>query len=494
MSVPNPYNTNSRPRGKLNQIGSSSRGYTSYNEKLLNRLKDYEYAFLYDTTTSSCIKIIVNTVVSSLKEIQHVDPDIQEFLRYNIQYIENNTPLSSLKTMIKLALKTTKWSGFSVSEKLFEVNKDPNKYTGALLLSDIVTYHPMTLIIRPNKQGRLTEGEIGWDGRPTGIYQRSWDGKEILLQRWKIIHLVNNYSFNSYYGHSDIESVDQFVCLKEYIIDLRNNALKKFGDPLIAITVPVHSTTETVIDPIDGTVKPLNTFDIAKKDLLDGYTDSDGNLLLLPYLTQELKPEAKAVVTGINIGNSFEEAIKDCDKEIARGLNVPYIMISSDVDIRAGAERQIELFNEVIKDIYECLIVPFINQLFSNVIYENFKGRDTANIPATIGFKNKMRPEDMVAMMQMIVGLTSKGYYNPLQEQDWTMVREMVDADLRPMAPEDVTYINDILITPLAKETPITKDASKDATVQRDRSKETGVKAESGRPAGIAKPQQKPRP
>ena len=215
--------------------------------------------------------------------------------------------------------------------------------------------------------------------------------------------------------------------------------------------------------------------------------------MLLPYLSQELKPDAKAIVTGINIGNSFETAIEDCDKEISRGFNVPYIMLSSDVNIRAGAERQIELFNEVIKDVYECLIVPFINQLFSNVIYENFKGRDTANIPATIGFKNKMRPEDMVAMMQMIVGLTSKGYYNPLKEQDWTMVREMVDADLRPMEAEDVTYINDILITPLAKETSITKDASKDVTVQRDRSKETGVKAESGRPAGIAKPQQKPR-
>jgi hypothetical protein len=493
MQTDNTFNKNSRPRGKLGQLGSNYRNNStiSYNVNLLNRLDDYEYARLYDSTVAACFKIIINTVVSSLGDIEHPDPDIESFLKYNVAYLENNTPMSSLKNMMKLALDVAKWSGNSVSEKLFVVNKN-TQYNGALLLADLITYHPKSIIIRPNKQGRLVEGDIGLDGKPTGIWQRSSLQKEVLLEKWKIVHLVNNFSFNSFYGRSDIETVEKHVLLKEYILDLRTEALRTFGAPLIAVTVPVHKTTETVVDPTDGSVKELTTFDTTKRDLQETYTDSDGKILLLPFTDPSLKPEAKMVTSGTNVGSSFEDAIKACDKDIARGLCVPYIMLSSDVGIRSGAERQIEIFNQVIVDIYESLVTPFINQLFCNVIEENFKGRDTALLPAKITFKNKIRPEDKVAMMQMITGLTSKGYYNPLSEVDWDMVREMVGSENRKMEAEDIQYINDILIAPLQKDSGISNGGS---NPERDRTKEGNVKGSgnSGRPVGVSKPLQTPR-
>jgi hypothetical protein len=495
MQTDNTFNKNGRPRGKLGQIGSNYRNNSSiaYNINLLNRLDDYEYARLYDTTVAACFKIIINTVVSSLGDIEHPDPDIENFLKYNVMYLENNTPMSSLKNMMKLCLDVAKWSGNSVSEKLFVVNKD-TQYNGALLLSDLITYHPKSIIIRPNKQGRLVEGDIGLDGKPTGIWQRSSFQQEVLLQKWKIVHLVNNFSFNSFYGRSDIETIEKHVLLKEYILDLRTEALRSFGAPLVAITVPVHNTTEEVVDPTDGSRKTLTTFDTTKRDLQETYTDSDGKILLLPFTDPTMKPEAKMVTSGTNVGSSFEDAIKACDKDIARGLCVPYIMLSSDVGIRSGAERQIEIFNQVIADIYESLITPFINQLFSNVIEENFKGRASALIPAKITFKNKIRPEDKVAMMQMITGLTSKGYYNPLNAPDWDMVREMVGSENRQMDAEDIRYINDILITPLQKDN-VTSSTSSGSNPERDRTKEGNVKGkgDSGRPVGISKPLQTPR-
>lgn len=493
MQTDNTFNKNSRPRGKLGQIGSNFRNTstTAYNVNLLNRLDDYEYARLYDTTVAACFKIIINTVVSSLGDIEHKDPDIEKFLRYNVLYLEQYTPVSSLKNMIKLALDVAKWSGSSISEKLFIVNQDVH-YNGALLLSDLITYHPKSITIRPNKQGRLVEGDIGLDGRPTGVWQRSYLQQEVLLQKWKIVHLVNNFSFNSFYGRSDIETVEKHVLLKEYLLDLRTEALRNFGSPLIAITIPVTKTTEVEVDPTNGVERVLTTFDTTKRDLQDTYNESEGKLLLLPYSDPTLKPEAKAVTQGTSIGSSFEEAIIACDKDIAKGLGVPYIMLSSDVGIRTGAERQIEIFNQVVADIYESLVVPFINQLFCNVIQENFKGRETALLPATICFKNKIRPEDKVAMMQMITGLTSKGYYNPLVPLDWNMVREMVGSENREMLEDDVKYINDILITPLEK-----NDAKQvtDSNSERDRSKEGNVKGpnNSGRPVGVSKPLQKPR-
>lgn len=493
METDNTFNKNSRPRGKLGQVGSSakSNSSTAYNINLLSRLDDYEYARLYDTTTAACFKIIINTVVSSLGDIEHEDPDIEEFLKYNVLYLEQNTPMSSLKNMMKLALDVAKWSGASVSEKIFTVNKSDN-YNGALLLSDLITYHPKSIIIRPNKQGRLVEGDIGLDGRPTGIYQRVYSQQEVLLQKWKIVHLVNNLSFNSFYGRSDIETIEKHILLKEYLLDLRTEALRSFGAPLVAVTVPVLNTTETEVDPTNGNVKVLTTFDATKRDLQNTYLESEGKLLLLPFSDPSMKPEAKSVTSGTNVGSSFEQALVSCDKDIARGMGVPYIMLSSDVTIRSGAERQIEIFNQVIADIYESLVVPFINQLFCNVIQENFKGRESALLPAKITFKNKIRPEDKVAMMQMITGLTSKGYYNPLSENDWDMVREMVGSENRKMDSEDIKYINDILITPLEKDNGKPGGSS---NPERDRTKEGNVKGQgnTGRPVGVSKPLQTPR-
>lgn len=492
MEIDTPFNKNSRPRGKLGQVGSNykTNSRVSYNTNLLTRLEDYEYARLYDPTVAACFKIIINTVISSLGDIEHADPDIEEFLRYNVLYLEHNTPMSSLKNMMKLALDVAKWSGCSISEKIFVVNKSDGDYKGALLLSDLVTYHPKSIVIRTNKQGRLVEGEINIDGRPTGVWQRSYTNHEVLLQQWKIVHLVNNYSFNSFYGRSDIETIEKHVLLKDYLLDLRTEALRTFGSPLVAITVPVHQTTDVIVDPTDGSIKTLSTFDTTKANLQDDYMDSEGKLLLLPFSDQNMKPEAKAVTSGSNAGSSFEDAIISCDKDIARGLSVPYIMISSDVTIRSGAERQIEIFNQVVADIYESLVVPFINQLFSNVIYENFRTRPSSMIPATINFKNKIRPEDKVAMMQMITGLTSKGYYNPLSINDWNMVREMVGSENREMDEQDIQYINDILITPL-KPDPVEGSSNP----ERDRSKEGDIKGKTktGRPVGISKPLQKPR-
>lgn len=492
METDNTFNKNSRPRGKLGQVGSNTRNNASnaYNVNLLSRLDDYEYARLYDTTVAACFKIIINTVVSSLGDIEHDDPDIENFLKYNISYLENNTPMSSLKNMMKHCLDVAKWSGCSISEKIFIVNKD-DKYNGALLLSDLITYHPKSIAIRTNKQGRLVEGDISSDGRPTGVWQRSIFQKEVLLQRWKIVHLVNNFSFNNFSGRSDIETVEKHVLLKEYLLDLRTEALRTFGAPLVSITIPVLNTTETEVDPTDGSVKVLTTFDATKRDLQETYTESEGRLLLLPFSDASLKPEAKAVTSGVNVGDSFEQALSSEDKEICKGLCVPYIMISSDVTIRSGAERQIEIFNQVIADIYESLVVPFINQLFCNVIQENFKGRLTALLPARITFKNKIRPEDKVAMMQMITGLTSKGYYNPLSEPDWNMVREMVGSENRKMDSQDVKYINDILITPLDKG----NDSNDSNNLERDRTKEGNIKGQgnTGRPVGISKPLQTPR-
>ncbi len=498
FSVDVKFNSNSRPRGKLGQVGSSYR--YSLQRPILQRLFEYEYVTTYDSTVASCLDILVNVLVSSLGEIEHPDPDIQAYCRYNVSRLGEEEGLIDFDVLLSEIIHSTLWAGFSVSEKLFEVVE------GTLLLKDIVSYHPSSITIKPNKQGRLTEGEATLDvgGGTSGIYQATFDNPEKRLDLWKIVYLANNKTFGNFYGRSVIESaIYKWHLLKEGLIDSLATSIDRNGNPLLAITMPVQTTSATERDPQTGELRYLTTQELLQNQLNSSATTlGGGNVIYLPQTNPDMKPEIKNITSGTPPADIFLKPIQDlCDLEIVKCLLIPFVLQSANVNLpQTAVERQVEIFNRILGSMHKRFIRPAAAQIFKPLINFSFPDRPLRNISPTFPLQNTVRAEDRVALMQMISGLTASGYLNPTNEIDFRSIRRLVNIIDRPFEPEDLQFVKDMLINPKLKTEAggvgkKTSGARVKTTKPRDRTSEGKVKGTGGkgRPTGTSNPQNKPR-
>ena len=393
---------------------------------------------------------------------------------------------------IKSAIHTAMWAGFSVTENLYE------NYNGNLLLSDFITYHPASITIKTNKKGRLTEGEETTYGVMTpssGIYQYTHVG-DTRLPLWKTTLLINEFEFNNYYGKSIVEGCYRWHVLKEAYNDMMTIVLDRYGNPLTVVSYPKIDTGLSYTNPITGEAEPLTNQQYLENQLSQNTTDNA--FLLLPFLEANMKPDVKVLTGNNNLGDVFLNAIEYCERKIARNLLLPYGFLELDAKAQRQTtnERHIEVFNRVIHNLYKSFVIPFVNQSYFQLQKFNFN-RESAKIPPRIPISKFTRPEDRVAMMQMIKGLTENGYFNPRNANDWGMVREMVDALDRKQTSDDLKFIEELLIIPRqpnpsqgAGVADPERKANRGSRTSEGKVKPTG---DSGRPTGVSTPLQKPR-
>lgn len=485
LSIDVKFNSNSRPRNKLAQVGSNYRSTmrTLGDRPYLMALKDYEYIATFDTTVATGLNIFVNTLISSLGEVEHPDPEIQAYLRYNLARLED-VQSEAFATSLHKMFYTSLWSGNSVTESCLTVEG------GVLLLDSLVTYHPSTIVIRTNKKGRLIEGEPSYEGLQSGIFQSAFNEPEVALPLWRVTHLVNNGIYGNYYGRSVIDPIYKWHLLKEALVDMMATALDRFGNPFIAITIPVQNSGQTEIDPNTGEQRQLTTTELIQRQLQSQAQGlSGGNVLLLPQIDPQLKPDVKTVTTGNNVGDMYLKAIEACDREETKGICLPWFLMAADINIApAAVERQIDIYNRIMIAAHRTMVNPVATQALHRLVKLSFN-RESAKIPPTIPLKNITRAEDRVALMQMITGLTNQGYFNPMNGMDWGMVRQLVNAQDRAMDKDDLAFIDEMLIKPKQKPEKAGEPAG------RDRSKEGTVKGNigAGRPSGVSSPLQTPR-
>ena len=436
------FNSKRGHKRKLAQAGTN--GYSLLGTKpSLRKLVEFEQLSIYDTSVSFALFVLIDTVLSSLDDISHPDPDIQSFCRENISRLggidsESNTPLyAALYKMIMVSM----WSGFSVTESIFEVDQ------GSIWIKDFITYHPASITIRPDRKGRLIEGKKTLDSMTSGIYQSGHEG-EVLIPLWKCIRLTRSEMYGNFYGTSLLETVYKWTILKEALLDMMAVALDRFGNPIVALTFPLYNTGQTSIDPNTGEEIELTTQELLEKQILNNQFSGGGNVLLLPQVDKDMKPTAQVLTTGNNVGDTFLNAIYNCDREISKGLFVPYGLSSNDSSISGeSTQQQMLLFDRIRKATYAQTIPAIVNQSFHRLIKLNFN-RESAKIAPTMALKQSSRPEDRVSLMQVISNLTDRGYFNPQNESDWSMVRQMVEATDREFKPEDLKFIKDMIITP----------------------------------------------
>jgi hypothetical protein len=531
-----PYTTEvsfTRPRIKTAQQGNA---YTPswFRERPLNqKIKEYEHVATKDPITSSTLTILVDTLLSLTDKLTHPDPEINDYLDYNIQRLQDVTGKTHHDYMSE-AIMTALWAGFSVTESLMTVEN------GSLLMEDFLTYHPSTIYIRTNKKGRLTEGEPSFSssGVKSGVYQASrnldrnltMDG-ELQLSLWKIALLNFKSRYGNYYGESIIEPIYKLYLTGEVIPELMVIGLDRFGTPIITIALQLAQTTQTAIDPATGEEKNLNTQEVFEQQI-QAHNIQGGNLLILPYVDPAAKPEVKTLTSGNNIGSTFIDTINFINEQKMVGLMTPFCLVNtSEQRVSASVERQMEVFYRVVTRLHKTFIPRFIAQTWHRLIKFSYN-RASAQTPPTMPLLQTVRPEDRTSMMQLVSGLTERGYFNPSNEKDWSMVRSWVSADGRQLDPKDVEFINNLLIYPrtgtpeiraLQKEELKQAKANKDNSSQvaleldkenakpaaagksaknlpgtsdpnRDRSREGKIKGTGrGRPSGTSSPQSTPR-
>lgn len=469
----NKYNSNSRPRSKLKQVGSAI-PYTSYNRPLNERLEIYENTYKYEPIILQGVDIIIDALLATLGDIEHPDKDIQEFCRNSLKRY-SNCYHSSYIEKIREACKVTLWSGFSVTESLLEISE------GQIVPKDFITYHPSSLIIRTNKSGLLTENETSYEGPhyKSGIYQTTTTRyHEVQLPMWKVALLTYNKEFNNYYGTSIVESSYRWHVLKEAFVDMMTTTLDRYGNPSTFITVPVGSTNQVRTNPVTGEQIILSVQEHLEEQLKN-YDNMKSNNIVLPFTENSNRPQATILAGSNNFGTVYQDAIRYCEEQITRNLKIPFNLLSGFNIDDGQSERQIEMFNRVIISLYQTLVVPFVNQTLHRAVLFNFN-REAAKVPPRLPLRKTTRPEARVALMQMIKGLTETGYFNPTNAEDWSSVREMVDALHRDMDKKDEKFVKDILINPRQKPAG---------------SKQTPTGAgKAGRPTGIVTPLQESRP
>lgn len=483
------YNSNSRPRGRLKQLGASI-PYTAYNRPLIKRLEIYENTFKYEPVIQQATDILIDALIGALGPVEHPDPEIQDFCRYSISRHED-TYCVDLFAKLREVIRITLWAGFSVTEPIYEIANS------AILLKDYVTYHPSTIIIRTNRLGQLIENEVSYEGPhlKSGVYQTTTTKyHEVQLPLWKIALLTYNKEFNNYYGTSLIESCYRWHVLKEAYIDMMTTTIDRYGNPLTMITVPKISSGELRVNPITGEQSTLQMHELLQEQLANGYNASDSNFLLLPFMENNTRPQAQVLTGSNNLGTVFLEAIKYCEGQILRNLLIPFnLMDQSEATKDSFAERQIEIFNRVIVSLYRTIVVPFVNQTLYRQVKYNFT-RESANTPPKLPLRKTTRPEARVALMQMIKGLTETGYLNPTSEADWSSIREMVDALHRPMDSGDLKFVKDVLVEPRKKPKPAAPGANPKAPGGSGTKSTPQGAGKEGRPTGSVTPQQESRP
>jgi hypothetical protein len=492
------YNSNSRPRNKLKQFGSNN-PYSTHSKPRSQRLLIYDNMALYEPVIRQGFEIIVGTLVGALGELTHPDPEIQAYLTTTVSRLTDMYNID-FKISLKQAIKATMQSGFSVTEALYELDK------GVVYINDFSLYHPGTINIRTNLRGRLAEGEESIDSPyyKSGIYQinryRFKQGQsETMLPLWKIAYLHNPGEIRSYYGTSMLEPCYRWHVLKEAYVDMKTETLDRFGNPLTVLIMPQVNSTAVDVDIHTGEERILSSQEYLQKQI-ESNNLGDGSFLFLPYLDPSLKPEVQTLTTGNNIGDMFIKAVKFCEQQMVRCLLVPYGFIEGELSSNSDvSERQIELFNKLISYCYRQFVVPYVSQTFHRAIKFNFN-RESANQPPILPLRNITRPEQRVALMQTIKGLTDTGYLNPTDPVDWAWVRDTVESIPREQTKKDVEFVKQLLVYPRQPKEDSIQPGKKKVTTgetvpNRDRSTEGKVKGEGGkgRPSGVSSPLQKPR-
>lgn len=434
-------------RGKFKQQGSFTFQNT-IRRPLLSQIRLYERMWRQDLTIKSALQARTQWLLGTIGEVIHPDKEIAEFLNNNILELEQENG-RAWNDILEVIEETTYWSGFSASEIMFDLN------FGSLYLNDVLTYHPSSIVLHADKDGRLTHGNPTIDGiRKSGIWQLATgpQTREVHLDMWKVVYLANESDFGNYYGRSLISASYKWHRLKEALIDMMAASLDKAGNKMMWIRMPSYPTDEIRISPMSGEETFINSLELVKEQ----FEAAEGipEVIFLPYQQSDIKPEVGSEVLQEQVGDLFIKAIEYADHQSIKHI-IPSFLLSGTFYSEGHKdpvknERQIELFTNSIEADRSRLCRALIKKIFHPLIEWNFN-RSSSKVPPSFARVYSDRSEDRVATMQMVKGLVEAAVLNPRNEEDYRKIMQMLRLGTRERTEDDMKFIEEILIEPRKK-------------------------------------------
>lgn len=446
------YSNKRALRGKFKQQGGFTYSSLLRRPKIA-QLRLYERIWRQDTTLKSAIRARTLWLLNTIGEIEHPDQEIADFHNNNIKNLEQVNGVA-WKSRLQEMEETKCWSGYAATEVMLGL------HDGMLTLEDLITYHPQTIAIYPDKHGRLVQGKPTFDNyHKSGIYQfaTGTDFTEKVLDLWKIIHLAHDGQYANYYGVSMLEPSYVWYRLKEALLDMMAAGLDNEGRRLLAIIMSSYGSNETRVNPATGEEEAITSLELTKQQ----FDNSDGlpEVAYLPYQSPDNKPDIKSLQLQDSVGDAYMKAIEYADAQSVKHI-IPAFLISSAADIDDDPtirERQLEMFSNNIEADRCALISALVKKVFMPIQQWNFN-RESAKVAPTFSRRYSDRAEDRLATMQVVKGLSETGWLNPFNDSDYTTVMQMLRLDPRERTEEDARYIFDMLIEPRRQKDPRADD------------------------------------
>lgn len=401
------------------------------------QLAAWDNARLKEPIIKNGIEKLVLYICAKVGEYHHPNTMIEDFVNANIK--------GKIKRWIQEIATSAYWSGFGVSEVLWEKKMGPDKIR-QVWLEDIVNYHPTQIQFRLNDYSRLTHGEKTsygqlysgiWVPAPNAVktkrkkLSRSYTGGMVRLEKSKVMHVAFGGSSNNPWGMSQLYPVLDYHLFKEAFRDMMAVALDRYGTPLLYAIVPPQITNE-VVEEADGTSRPKQ-YRESVTEALENVRGNQG--IVLEQLSKEYPVTIGALTTGNNFADAFAQAIDLCDANMMVGMGIPNLIMR---DERSGlgngssSENQVEMFNMLISHYFELVTSAFVNQVVKQLIAYNFNP-DTVQDISDPGYISEipLRPTEIETLMKAFSDLTTLGYMNPGNQEDYNHVRTMIQLPQR---------------------------------------------------------------
>ena len=384
------------------------------------------------------IEKMVLYICSKLGPYHHKNPMIEDFICENIE--------GKLSNWVHNLSTPAFWSGFTVGENLFYPRRGP-KGIRQIWIDDIIQYHPTQVEFRLNDYSRLTHGEKTskgmlksgiWVPAPSNASTKrkattgDYTGGRVRLARHKAVHFTfPGSSQNNPWGESILTSVLDYHLFKEAFRDMMAVALDRYGTPLIYAIVPPQATSEKVTNP-DGTIRQKQY----RESVAEALANAKGNQgIVLEQISKDYPVDIGTLTTGNNFADAFTQAIDFCDNNMQIGMGIPNLIMR---DERSGlgngnsSENQVEMFNIMVSRYFTIVTDAIVNQVIRNLIEFNFDP-DTvpyANEPGHIA-EIPLRPTEIKEYVTAVKELTTLGYMNAKNQEDYNHVRSMIGLSRR---------------------------------------------------------------
>ena len=381
------------------------------------------------------IEKMVLYICSKLGAYHHKNPMIEDFISENLE--------GKLSNWVHNMTLPAFWAGFSVSENLFYPRRGPRGIR-QIWIDDIVNYHPTQVEFRLNDYSRLTHGEKTskgllksgiWVPAPANstvsnkrkITTGDYTGGMIRLADYKKVHFTfPGSNQNNPWGESILTSVLDYHLFKEAFRDMMAVALDRYGTPLIYAIVPPQATSETITD-LDGTVRQKQY----RESVAEALANAKGNQgIVLEQLSKDYPVDIGTLTTGNNFADAFNQAIDFCDNNMQIGMGIPNLIMR---DERSGlgngtsSENQVEMFNIMVSRYFDIVTSAIIDQVVRPLIEFNFD-TETVSYANEAGYLSEipLRPTEIKEYVVAVKELTTLGYMNATNQEDYNQVRAMI--------------------------------------------------------------------